>query len=433
MDHYQLVFSGDILPGHDTEAVRQRLAALLKVSPDRHEQLFSGRAVVIKRRLDADTAQAYRRKLAAMGVGIRVEPETAPAAPKPTPVTHPAPPAQANTASGDAPLARETPIEEMDCPECGRRQPRRNLCINCGVDMPRMIAAREQAETEARQPGGEQAAASIRVRPYEPLATETSERPPLVGLGFSGRLSRRSYFTGVCLYGSLFLLVMLAVAISGSKLLFALAVLLSVVASLRLGVLRSHDFNWSGWWTLLSFVPLVGGVYALLLLFFPGSKDENDFGAPPEPNRWTHAFGALALLVLTPVLVAMIAPAQLARGMTVLGQAGGAYPRSAPTQAVPAMDLRGYDPALNDVVMYSLTTCGYCRQKREQFDALGVRYVEVFIDTDEGARRALDLKLQSSGHHGGAIGTPIIEVNGTLLLNNPSLDAVADHLIRRRS
>ncbi len=80
------------------------------------------------------------------------------------------------------------------------------------------------------------------------------------------------------------------------------------------------------------------------------------------------------------------------------------------------------------VIMYSLTTCGYCTQKRAQLHAKGIPFVEYFIDKDLARQQELFEKLQASGYRGGGIGTPTFEVNGQMLPNNPSLATIIKHL-----
>jgi len=432
MELYKLVFSGDILPGNDPDETRARLVALLGVAPDKTERLFSGKPVVIKKGLDADAAQAYRRKLASMGIGVRVEAQeiVTPSGPREAVASQPATP----VAAPDTPLEPSlVEIEEMQCPECGQSQPKRTLCMHCGVDMPRILAAREQQKQDAAMPGIQQSTESIRVYEQAPIYTSSPERQPYFGLNFDARMSRRSYFTGWCLMSlAAFVSLMFAVLVGGKWLMIPIMVVF-VVMGLRLSVLRTHDFNWSGWWVLLTFIPVVGVIFSLLLLFFPGSPDDNDFGDKPESATWGHALGALAALFIVPTAIALIAPAFIARGVTQFSGPGNAYMGGNGAMASVSMDLEGYDPALNDLVMYSLTTCGYCAQKRAQFDALGVQYIEVFIDTDEGARLALMTKLDAIGYRDRGVGTPTIEINGTMLPNNPSLDEIAKHFYRRRT
>ncbi len=438
MDQFNLVFSGDILPGHEPDEVKAKLVKMLGVAPDKADRLFSGKPIVIKKDLDADKAQAYRRKLATMGIGIRVESQSAPTqttAPSTSPALAPMTETGSTRAGSDTPPDQPDPTtvlaEQMNCPECGHAQPKRTLCINCGIDMPRFLAAQAQQKEEASVPGGLAAAASIRTYEHAPIYTEADERPPFFGLSFEGRLSRRSYFTGTCLLGLvMFATTFAAFAAGMPKLLYPVGIVF-LFLFIRLGVLRTHDFNWAGWWVLLTAIPGIGLVYSLLMSFFPGSPEANNFGEKPEPTSWARTVGAFGLLVLIPVVVALIAPANLARG---LSQFAGQTPANADDMGVVAsMDLTGYDPALNDLVMYSLTTCGYCAQKRAQFETLGVRYVEVFIDIDSGANQALQTKLEAIGYRGRGVGTPVIEINGTLLPNNPSLDEIGKYFYRRRT
>jgi glutaredoxin len=81
------------------------------------------------------------------------------------------------------------------------------------------------------------------------------------------------------------------------------------------------------------------------------------------------------------------------------------------------------------IVMYSLTTCGYCNQKRAELRARGIPFVEHFVDRDEERNRELFEKLRATGHRGG-VGTPTFEVNGKMLPNNPSLDTILRHAQR---
>ena len=80
------------------------------------------------------------------------------------------------------------------------------------------------------------------------------------------------------------------------------------------------------------------------------------------------------------------------------------------------------------VIMYSLTTCGYCVQKRAQLLAAGIQFEEHFVDRDPARMQELSAKLSHAGYRGGAIGTPTFDVNGKMLPNNPSLDTIRKHL-----
>ncbi len=73
----------------------------------------------------------------------------------------------------------------------------------------------------------------------------------------------------------------------------------------------------------------------------------------------------------------------------------------------------------NEVAMYSLTTCPYCKEKRQWLTRAGIPFREYFIDTDQPRRAELDELLAKHRVPGGGIGTPIVYINGDLLVNNP--------------
>jgi glutaredoxin len=76
----------------------------------------------------------------------------------------------------------------------------------------------------------------------------------------------------------------------------------------------------------------------------------------------------------------------------------------------------------NEVVMYSLTTCGYCTQKRGQLTAAGIPFTEIFLDKDEAQHRKFGELLAAHNVPPGGVGTPSFMVNGELMLNNPRMD-----------
>lgn len=105
---------------------------------------------------------------------------------------------------------------------------------------------------------------------------------------FEGRIGRLSYF-GHTLFWALVIGILNYLVTGGRNidtdittppeatgllLLFAAGSLVSFSYGFR----RLHDFDQSGWWYLLSFVPLVNIVLALILLFRPGTPGANRFG-----------------------------------------------------------------------------------------------------------------------------------------------------------
>ncbi|UCH24929.1 MAG: DUF805 domain-containing protein [Trueperaceae bacterium] len=104
---------------------------------------------------------------------------------------------------------------------------------------------------------------------------------------FAGRLGRRAYFG----YSFLWLAITYGVAIlvafasspgeeitPGGTAVMLMVSLVYSVATVSYGVRRLHDFNQSGWWYLLFFVPLVNFGMGLILLFAGPSEGENRYG-----------------------------------------------------------------------------------------------------------------------------------------------------------
>lgn len=59
------------------------------------------------------------------------------------------------------------------------------------------------------------------------------------------------------------------------------ALLAIAVSSLAIGSQRLRDCDWSGWWFLMLFIPYVGFAISIAMLFIPGTRGSNRFGADP--------------------------------------------------------------------------------------------------------------------------------------------------------
>lgn len=105
---------------------------------------------------------------------------------------------------------------------------------------------------------------------------------------FSGRARRSEYWYFFLMYLLIFVLLAIVDGITGSfsaksgvgllSGVFALAMLLP---SLAVGVRRLHDIGRSGWWLLIAFVPLIGGIVLLLFAVKVGTPGDNEYGATP--------------------------------------------------------------------------------------------------------------------------------------------------------
>ncbi len=105
-------------------------------------------------------------------------------------------------------------------------------------------------------------------------------------LGWHGRIARRQFW----LHGVLALLLMsvvleglLEIAGLANELTGKLANLVFLWPLFALSAKRQHDFNFSGWWSLVHLVPGVGSLVLLLVDgLAPGTPGPNRFGPNPR-------------------------------------------------------------------------------------------------------------------------------------------------------
>lgn len=97
---------------------------------------------------------------------------------------------------------------------------------------------------------------------------------------YEGRLNRKRYFLRslalwlVCVFLGSILAVLFA------PIGFVAAAIL-LISSVMLSIRRLHDLNKSGWFVLISFIPVIGFFWGLYLLFAKGTAGDNDYGADP--------------------------------------------------------------------------------------------------------------------------------------------------------
>lgn len=73
---------------------------------------------------------------------------------------------------------------------------------------------------------------------------------------------------------------------------------------------RLNDLDKSGWWQLLAYIPLIGIIFALYILFWPGTKGSNGYGQQPAKNSPMLIIAGLVLpIILVGILAAIAVPA----------------------------------------------------------------------------------------------------------------------------
>ena len=105
-----------------------------------------------------------------------------------------------------------------------------------------------------------------------------------------GRINRQRIWLGGLLLGLVWIPTVIAYVILSAigSFLAIVGILLFIsvgigmaIAELMLFVKRAHDRNHSGWYILLTMIPLIGIIFQLELLFLKGNSDANDYGMDP--------------------------------------------------------------------------------------------------------------------------------------------------------
>jgi len=106
---------------------------------------------------------------------------------------------------------------------------------------------------------------------------------------FSGRARRQEYWMFV-LFNMIFALIavgldnLLGIALDGIGYgpIYGLYILALIIPSLAVAVRRLHDIGKSGWMVLISFIPIIGGIWLLVLLVMDSVPGENEYGPNPK-------------------------------------------------------------------------------------------------------------------------------------------------------
>lgn len=107
---------------------------------------------------------------------------------------------------------------------------------------------------------------------------------PLMRFGdFSGRSSRREYWSFYLLHimVGMFVGMMLVISAPIAMVIGLLYLMATFIPNLSVSVRRLHDQDKSGWFYLLSFIPLVGPLVLIVMLLSPGTRGPNRYGEVP--------------------------------------------------------------------------------------------------------------------------------------------------------
>ncbi|EKY5004531.1 MULTISPECIES: DUF805 domain-containing protein [Citrobacter] len=105
--------------------------------------------------------------------------------------------------------------------------------------------------------------------------------------GFSGRARRKEYWMFVLINMIICAVLNVIQAVIGMEtpyisIIYSLGILLPSIA---VAIRRLHDTERSGWWLLLSLIPIIGTIVIIVFLCQNGTAGANRFGADPKQNE----------------------------------------------------------------------------------------------------------------------------------------------------
>ncbi len=114
---------------------------------------------------------------------------------------------------------------------------------------------------------------------------------------FSGRRNRKSYLLyGIAMFVALLVIWGIAFAIASALhayVIVAISYIIMIpvaISGWAVASQRCRDFGWSGWAVLITLIPFVGFLFAIALLFIPGTVGTNQYGPDPLGARGAANF-----------------------------------------------------------------------------------------------------------------------------------------------
>lgn len=100
---------------------------------------------------------------------------------------------------------------------------------------------------------------------------------------FNGRARRKEYWMFV-LFNVIFAIILNVIDyLLGTSPIISLIYSLGVlIPGIAVCVRRLHDIGKSGWWYFISFIPIIGGIWLLILLCRDSQLEKNIYGLNPK-------------------------------------------------------------------------------------------------------------------------------------------------------
>ena len=142
-ERYNIVFKGEIAQGSNLESVKRNVAAVFQINSSQVAALFTGKPVVVKEKVDRQTALQYKTAFERAGAICQIAPISAV-------VQHQSAPPPLPQAAGATGVESPKP-GMMTCPKCGFEQKESLRCSRCGIFIKNYLKAQQQNKEDHQQ------------------------------------------------------------------------------------------------------------------------------------------------------------------------------------------------------------------------------------------------------------------------------------------
>jgi len=100
---------------------------------------------------------------------------------------------------------------------------------------------------------------------------------------FEGRARRKEYWMFI-LFNIIFafLVSIINIQLRGFYIIFGIYILAMIIPTISVIVRRLHDIGKSGFWIFIRLIPIIGGIWMLILLCTEGQTGANQYGEDPK-------------------------------------------------------------------------------------------------------------------------------------------------------
>ncbi len=106
---------------------------------------------------------------------------------------------------------------------------------------------------------------------------------------FNGRSRRKAYWFFILFYIIFFVVLVFIDGMIGNLneeiglgILSGIFVLAMIIPYIAVAIRRLHDTDRTGWWLLIGFIPIIGGIWLLVLMVLDGTSGQNQYGSDPK-------------------------------------------------------------------------------------------------------------------------------------------------------